>query len=257
MNGNRHLRPPIDASGVILQISTMARHILNDRATVVFDLDGTLADTAADLIETMNVLMVREGVATVPVERARDVVGAGARAMIQRGFALGGRDLATDKLDRLFVDFLDHYAEHLAVKTRLFPGVLESLDRLEAAGHRLAVCTNKVELHSVALLRALGVADRFAAICGRDSFAYAKPDPRHLTLTVERAGGDPRRAIMVGDSRTDIDTARAAGLPAVAVTFGYTDTPVSELGPDVIIDHFDALFDAIAALDHGVTSAVA
>ncbi|PSC05738.1 phosphoglycolate phosphatase [Alsobacter soli] len=235
----------------------MARQPLNDRATVVFDLDGTLADTAADLIETMNVLMARENVAPVPVERARDVVGAGARAMIQRGFALGGRSLSQDKLDQLFVDFLDHYAQHLAVKTRLFPGVVEALDLLEAAGHRLAVCTNKVETHSVALLEALGVADRFAAICGRDTFAYAKPDPRHLTGTIEKAGGDPARAIMVGDSRTDIDTARAAGLPVVAVTFGYTDTPVTALAPDVIIDRFDELYDVVRALDPDLAAAVA
>jgi phosphoglycolate phosphatase len=257
MNGNRHLARRVDAAATIRHTASMARQPLTDRATVVFDLDGTLADTAADLIETMNVLMLREGVEPVPIERARDVVGAGARAMIQRGFALGGQALAPERLDRLFVDFLDHYAQNLAVKTRLFPGVVEALDALQAHGHRLAVCTNKVESHSVALLEALGVADRFAAICGRDTFAYAKPDPRHLTLTIERAGGDPRRGLMVGDSRTDIDTARAAGLPAVAVTFGYTDTPVSALGPDLIIDHFDALLDAVRALDPDLARAVA
>jgi len=225
--------------------------------TLVFDLDGTLADTAADLIETLNVLLAREQVAPVPVERARDVVGAGARAMIQRGMALDGRSIPTATLDRLFVDFLDHYALNLAVKTQLFPGVEAALDRLAAAGYRLAVCTNKVEAHSIMLLEALGIAGRFAAICGRDSFPFAKPDPRHLTGTIERAGGDPACAIMVGDSRTDIDTARNAGLPAIAVTFGYTDTPVAELSPDRIIAHFDELDAAVAALDTWSRAAVA
>jgi phosphoglycolate phosphatase len=214
--------------------------------TLVFDLDGTLADTAADLIGTLNVLMRREGVPEVPLARAKDVVGAGARAMIERGMALGGRTLSSEELGDLFRDFLDHYADNLAVSTTLFEGAHDAIIRLADAGYRLAVCTNKMEQHSVMLLEALGVAPRFQAICGRDSFAYAKPDPRHLTLTIEKAGGDPGHAIMVGDSRTDIDTARAAGLPVIAVDFGYTDVPVHELGPDVVIGHFDELWNAIA-----------
>ncbi|HEV7874127.1 MAG TPA: HAD-IA family hydrolase, partial [Enterovirga sp.] len=117
---------------------------------------------------------------------------------------------------------------------------------LEEQGFRFAVCTNKVEAHSVKLLQALGIADRFAAICGRDSFLYIKPDPRHLTLTIERAGGTPSRAVMVGDSRTDIDTAQAAGIPVVAVTFGYTDIALDGLRPDKLIAHFDDLPRAIA-----------
>lgn len=227
------------------------QHPAPSRATLVFDLDGTLADTAADLIETLNVLLVRQAVAPVPVERARDVVGAGARAMIERGLALGGTTVEAEELDRLFADFLDHYALNLAVKTKLFPGVREALDRLVGAGHRLAVCTNKMEAHSVMLLRALGIADRFAAVSGRDTFAWCKPDGRHIKATVEQAGGDPARAIMVGDSRTDIDAARSAGIPVIAVNFGYTDTPVEALGPDLVIDHFDALEAAVAALEQG------
>jgi phosphoglycolate phosphatase len=128
---------------------------------------------------------------------------------------------------------------------------VEALDALEGRGYRLAVCTNKVEAHSRLLLEALGVAGRFAAICGRDTFASFKPDPRHLTLTIAQAGGDPARAVMVGDSRTDIATAKAAGIPVVAVTFGYTDTPVEELEPDIVIDHYDRLADAIARLETG------
>jgi phosphoglycolate phosphatase len=216
--------------------------------TLVFDLDGTLADTAADLIGTLNILMRREGMPEVPLERAKDVVGAGARAMIERGMALGGRSLTSEELGALFRDFLDHYADNLAVSTTLFDGAHAAIERFADAGYRLAVCTNKVEQHSVMLLEALGVAPLFQAICGRDSFAYAKPDPRHLTLTIEKAGGDPARAIMIGDSRTDIDTAKAAGIPVIAVDFGYTDVPVHELGPDVVIGHFDELWSAVAKL---------
>ncbi|MHB2167924.1 HAD-IA family hydrolase [Alsobacter sp. R-9] len=218
------------------------------RPTVVFDLDGTLADTAADLIDTLNVILARENVAPVPAERIRPVVGAGAKAMIQYGMALDGRSVSEARLAELFRDFLDHYSANLAVRTRLFPGAESSLRRLAASGHRLAVCTNKVEAHAVQLLEALGVAPLFGAICGRDSFPWTKPDARHLTGTVEKAGGNPRHAVMVGDSRTDIDTARNAGLPVIAVTFGYTEVPVTQLGPDVVIDHFDALEGALGSL---------
>ncbi|KMO43306.1 phosphoglycolate phosphatase [Methylobacterium variabile] len=218
---------------------------------VVFDLDGTLAETAGDLIGTLNVILEREGLPPVALAQARELIGAGARALIQRGFAAGGRELTPGRLDELFRVFLAHYGQHLCDVSHLFPGVEAALDRLEAAGYRLAVCTNKPEDHSVRLLELLGVGSRFAAICGRDTFPYFKPDPRHLTETIARAGGDPARAVMVGDSRTDVATAKAAGIPVVAVPFGYTDVPVEELEPDVVIQHFDALYDAVRRLDPG------
>jgi phosphoglycolate phosphatase len=214
----------------------------------VFDLDGTLADTIHDLIATLNVVMDREGLPHLPLQEGREMVGAGARALIERGLASVGREITPAHLDELHRHFMVHYGENLCVETTLFPGVVDALDLLEAAGFRLAVCTNKYEKHSVQLLESLGLAHRFAAICGRDSFPYFKPDPRHLTLTIEKAGGDPGRAIMVGDSVTDIATAKAAGIPSVAVTFGYTDIPVHQLGPDRIIDHYDELFGAAQAL---------
>lgn len=214
----------------------------------VFDLDGTLAETAGDLIGTLNVLMRREGLAELPLSEARGLIGAGARALIRRGFEAEGRPLSSADHDRLFDAFIAHYGDHLADTSHLYPGVVEALDALESKGFRLAVCTNKFEGQSVALLRLLGIGDRFAAICGRDTFAQSKPDPRHLTGTIERAGGDPARAVMVGDSRTDIDTAKAAGIPVVAVTFGYTDVPVERLGPDRIIAHFSELPAAVADL---------
>src|SRR3712207_622675 len=124
-------------------------------------------------------------------------------------------------------------------RSTLFP--YTTLFRSEADGFGFAVCTNKGEAHSVRLLEALGLAHRFAAICGRDTFPYVKPDPRHLILTIRKAGGTPAEAVMIGDSRTDIVTAQAAGVPVVAVPFGYTDVPVQSLRPDLVIDHFDEL----------------
>jgi phosphoglycolate phosphatase len=216
--------------------------------TIVFDLDGTLADTAEDLVATLNLILVREGLEAIPASSARELIGYGSRALLQRGFAVQGRTVTPSRLETLFEDFLAHYGSHLADATRLFPGVEAALDRLSQKGHRLAVCTNKHEKLSRELLGALGVASRFQAICGRDTFTFCKPDPRHLTETVLLAGGSAAAAIMVGDSKTDIDTARAAELPVIAVPFGYTDIPVAELAPDSIIDHFDEIDAAIDKL---------
>jgi phosphoglycolate phosphatase len=222
---------------------------------LVFDLDGTLADTAHDLIGALNVLLTREGLPPMMLADGRPLVGAGARALIERGFAYQGAPLEPDRTDALMRDFLAHYEAHIADESRLFPGALEALDRFKSAGFRLAVCTNKSEGLARLLLQKLSAADRFAAICGRGSFPVQKPDPRTLWLTIEAADGDPRRAVMVGDSKTDIDTARAAGSPSVAVDFGYTDTPVAAFSPDRIISHFDELWDAVASLDETLFAA--
>jgi phosphoglycolate phosphatase len=218
------------------------------RTTLVFDLDGTLAETAPDIMGTLNHLLMREGLEPLPVSRARDLVGAGAKALLERGFKVSGKPLPAEKLDTLFDDFLVHYLDHIADLSFLFEGAEAALNRLKGRGFTLAVCTNKPEAHSVALLKRLGVHDHFAAIAGRETFPFFKPDPRHLLETIRMAGGEPARAIMVGDSRTDVDTARAAGIPVVGVTFGYTDTPIEQLSPDRVISHFDALDAAIDAL---------
>ncbi|MBM3577069.1 MAG: phosphoglycolate phosphatase [Alphaproteobacteria bacterium] len=221
---------------------------------LIFDLDGTLADTADDLIGALNVLLTREGLAPVALADGRPLVGAGARALIERGFACRGAPLEPLRADALVRDFLTYYEAHIADESRLFPGALAALDRFRAAGFRLAVCTNKSEGLARLLLQKLSAADRFAAICGRGSFPMHKPDPRTLWLTIEAADGDPRRAVMVGDSKTDIDTARAAGTPTVAVDFGYTDTPVAAFSPDRIISHFDELWDAVTSLEDALFS---
>jgi phosphoglycolate phosphatase len=215
------------------------------RPTIVFDLDGTLADSARDLVATLNVILALDGVPAVTLERARDLIGAGARPLIERGFALHGRAIEGPRLDELYSAFLDHYHANIANETVLFDGVEAALDRYASAGWLIGVCTNKLESHALALLRSLGVARRFGAICGKDSFAFFKPDPRHLLATIARCRGEPGRAVMVGDSITDIDTARAAGIPVVAVSFGYTQTHAADLGADAVIDHFDSLWDAV------------
>lgn len=215
---------------------------------LVFDLDGTLADTARDLTATLNVLLRREGLPAVAPAAARDLVGAGAQALIERGFALHNAALSPERIQPMVADFLSHYEAHIADETCLFPGARAALDRFRDAGFRLAICTNKPERLARLLIERLAVADRFDAICGRGSFPVHKPDPQMLHLTVAMAGGDPARMIMVGDSRTDIDTARNAGAPVIAVDFGYTDTPVAALGPDRIISHFDELWAAAQEL---------
>jgi phosphoglycolate phosphatase len=185
--------------------------------------------------------LAREGFSPVPFDSARGAIGGGARRMIQRALAAEGRALPPAELDRLFSDFIAHYAEHIADRSRPFPQLEAALDRLVERGCRLAVCTNKLEWLAVRLLQALGLAHRFAAICGQDTFGTPKPDPQALRGTILRARGTLTQAVMVGDSATDIDTARAAGVPVIAVDFGYTDVPVTELCPDRVISSFDQL----------------
>lgn len=216
--------------------------------TIVFDLDGTLIDTAPDLVDTLNVVFAREGLPQVPYEFARNMIGGGARGMIARGLEADGRVMDPAKLETLFVDFIAHYTDHIADRSRPFPGLIDALDNLSARGCRLAVCTNKLERLSLLLLRALKLEDRFAAICGQDTFGIQKPDPEVLRRTIAAAGGDPRRAIMIGDSVTDIRTARAAGVPVIAVDFGYSEKPVVEYEPDHVISHYSQLPDTVAAI---------
>jgi phosphoglycolate phosphatase len=219
--------------------------------TIVFDLDGTLVDTAPDLIDTLNYTLKQRGLPVVPFETARPSIGGGARAMIENALASRGRECAPADVDRLYAAFVAHYGEHVAARSRPFPHVEAALDQLAADGCRLAVCTNKLEWLSKRLLDALHLSERFAAICGQDTFGMQKPDPRIFRLTVERAGGKASHAIMVGDSVTDIRTARAAQVPVVAVDFGYTDVPIASLQPDRVISSFAQLPAAVCALDPG------
>jgi phosphoglycolate phosphatase len=165
--------------------------------------------------------------------------------MIERGLKAEGVTPVAADVERMCGRFIAHYADHIADHSCPFPGVEAALDELARGGCRLAVCTNKLEWLSRKLLDALGLTDRFAAICGADTFGVQKPDPAILRGTIARAGGNPETAVMVGDAITDIAVARAAGLAIVAVDFEYSETPVAELGPDRVVSGFDRLPEAI------------
>lgn len=207
----------------------------------VFDLDGTLIHTAPDLLDALNHSLAGDGLDLVRAEGFGRALGSGGRVMIETAHRAQNRELTPDALERLYSTFLDHYACNIPGKSLPFPGVLDALDRLEAAGYILAICTNKTEALALKLIEGLRLRERFTAICGVDTFSHCKPDPRHLLETIEMANGDPALAIMVGDSRTDIDTAKAAGIPVVAVDFGYTDQHVSAFEPSVVISRYDEL----------------
>ena len=216
--------------------------------TVVFDLDGTLVDTAPDLIAALNYVMDREGLPPVPLHSARNMIGAGARKLIERGLELEGRAMSVGDIDRLTRDFIDYYAAHIADASRPFEGLEAALDDLGAQGYHFAVCTNKLEWLSKRLLDELGLSPRFAAICGADTFGVSKPDPVILQQTVARAGGNINATIMVGDAGPDIGVARRAGVPVIGVEFGYTDVPIAELKPDRLIGHMRDLPAAVHSL---------
>jgi phosphoglycolate phosphatase len=220
------------------------------RTTIVFDLDGTLVDTAPDLVATLNTVFVREGLQAMPFETVRATIGRGARSMIERGLTAQGQLFESKDIDRLYAAYIDYYAAHIADQSRPFPGLETALDELSARGYRFAVCTNKLEWLSLRLLDALGLTARFDSVCGQDTFGVQKPDPEMLRKTILKARGSIEGAIMVGDSATDIATARAADIPVVAVDFGYTETPIEKLMPDRIISDFAALpaaiFDLVA-----------
>jgi phosphoglycolate phosphatase len=210
-------------------------------ATIAFDLDGTLVDTAPDLISTLNVLLAQEGLPPLALSEARPFIGRGAKWMLERGFQAAGATLDEARAPELFDRFLAHYLDHIADESRPFPGVEAALDRLKAEGARLVVCTNKLTGLSLALLDALDLTRRFDAVIGADATPACKPDPRHLTTAVAAVGGAMATAIMVGDAGTDAGAARAAGAPLILVSFGYTEVPARDLGPDILIDHFDQL----------------
>ncbi len=204
-------------------------------ATIVFDLDGTLVDSAPDLTNALNHALELRGLDPVPAEAVREAVGRDAPAMIYQALGEG-----TD-IDGILADFLVHYEANIAVESRPFPGAVAALERLRAAGAKLAICTNKRERLTNLLLRALRIDHHFAAIAERDTLQVSKPDPGHLLGVIAAAGGDPARAVMVGDCTVDIDAARAAGVPSILVSFGYCPPPAHGPHADAIIDCFDVL----------------
>lgn len=226
------------------------------RPSIIFDLDGTLVETAEDIVTALNVSVAPAGIAPLPVGLVRTMIGAGARRLIQRAFDHAGFPAPDAAVDAALVRFLDHYRAHIADHSRPFPGIVPCLDWLRGHGALLGVCTNKLAGDSVDLLDRLGLGPYFGAVLGGDSLPWKKPDGRHVLGVIERLGGDPKNALMVGDSETDVNGARAAGIPVVAVTWGYTAVPVTELGADTLVDSPDGLIPAIARLI-GVSAPVA
>jgi phosphoglycolate phosphatase len=216
--------------------------------TIVFDLDGTLVDTAPDLAAATNYVLSTLSLAPVDEIEIRNFVGHGALAMIEGALKSQGRTLPQRELYDLFEVFIAHYTANIAAHSAPFPNAIATLQAMANEGAVLAVCTNKIEAHARALLDALDLSQYFAAITGRDSVGAYKPDPKHLTETIARAAGLTERAVMIGDSETDIRTAKAAGVPIVAVDFGYSTEPVRTFGPDLIISNFSELPGAVRKL---------
>jgi phosphoglycolate phosphatase len=212
-----------------------------DGATVALDLDGTLVDSAPDLVGSLNTLLSEQRLPTLSLAQARVMVGRGARALIEHGFSAAGAQLAPGQTRPLVTRFIEVYRERIARESRPFEGVEAALAALKDAGAALCVCTNKFTDLSVALLEGLDLARFFAAIVGPDDVPAPKPDGRHLIAAVEAAGGRIERSVMVGDSASDVGAARAAGAPSIVVTFGYTEIAPAELGGDHLIAHFSEL----------------
>jgi phosphoglycolate phosphatase len=217
-------------------------------ATIVFDLDGTLVDTAPDLARALNETLDLEGLPRVKLETVRQLVGQGARVLIERASALHGVTFSAARLDQLTGEFLNRYATDIARESKPFPGLIDALDGLAALGAKFAVCTNKRTALSAQLLEALALSERFSAIVGADSVAERKPHPDHYRAAVTRAGGVVRRSIMVGDTAADVACARGAGAPVCIVSFGYCDVGAEKLGADVLLHRFSELAPACRRL---------
>ncbi len=210
-------------------------------ATIVFDLDGTLVDTAPDLVRALNETLDLDGLPHMKLETVRTLVGRGARTLIERAAGLSGVTYSGERLDKLTKEFIDFYRADIARASKPFPGATDALNALAALGAKVAVCTNKRTDLSVQLLQALGMAELFSAIVGADAVADKKPHPDHYRAAVSRAGGVSRRSLMVGDTIADVAAARAAGAPSIVVTFGYSDVAAESLGADVLLRHFSDL----------------
>ena len=207
----------------------------------IFDLDGTLVDTAPDLTGSLNHCLARRAMAPVTLDMVRPFAGHGSRAMLKAAYGWTARDLGEDELDEQVACFLSFYEANIARHSLPFPGAVDALDRLQEAGFVLAVCTNKSERLARLLLDSLGLSARFAAIAGFDTFAARKPDAIHITGTIKQAGGNPARAVMIGDTRTDTSAARNAGIPSILLGFGYDANAEARAEASHVADDYAAV----------------
>ena len=227
--------------------------------TLAFDLDGTLVETHQDLVGTLNRMLVLNDLPPVPMEGARDLIGGGARALLEHGFKLAGAPLEQAHDPELFDAFIADYIDHIADESSPFEGVVETLETLSARGATLVVVTNKRSDLSELLLGKIDLTRHFAAIVGPDRVSERKPSGAHLIEAIKAVGGDPARAIMVGDADPDAGTAKNANIPCVLVSYGYTPVPVEDLGGDIIVDAFEDVEEAVdmIVVDHYVAKAMA
>lgn len=217
-------------------------------SVLVFDLDGTLVSSMDDLVATLNHVLTSNGHDAIPPDDVRHMVGMGAKVLLERGLTYNGASWTDAQIALLYQDFLAHYGANIAVHTRPFEGVVEALAAFRSAGWKLAVCTNKTERLTHPLLEALDLAAYFDAVVGGDTYPVSKPHAEPVLGAIDRAGGTVEGSIMVGDSGTDIKAARNAGIPVIAVDFGYTPVPVADLNPDIVISHFRELEAAVGNL---------
>ncbi|PCJ30526.1 MAG: phosphoglycolate phosphatase [Alphaproteobacteria bacterium] len=215
---------------------------------VIFDLDGTLVDSARDLSAALNHVLKQASRPEIALSEVRHMVGDGARALIIKGFSETGHLPEATEIDIIQDEFLNYYSDHITDQTIIFPGALRVIETLANMKIPLGLCTNKAIKLTKKIMAEFDLTDYFSTIVGGDSFDYRKPDPRHLISTLEIMKADPQRAVMVGDSRNDIMAAQRAGIHVIGVSFGYSKTPIAELNPDMVIDHYDDFLNSLGRL---------
>jgi phosphoglycolate phosphatase len=218
------------------------------RLAILFDLDGTLVDTAPDLLASLNAVLTRVGHRQVVPGELRNMVGHGVKALFERAFDETGTPVSSEQLAQYGGEFLEHYRANIARESRPFPKVPETLKRLADAGAKLGVCTNKPQELTDLLLAQLDLARHFGAVYGGGKASRSKPDPRHVLELVDALEGSRERAVLVGDSNVDVSAARAAQIPVIVMSYGYTQVAARQLGADAVADDFDALPELISRL---------
>jgi phosphoglycolate phosphatase len=211
------------------------------RGSLVFDLDGTLVDSAPDLADSLDLLLVEQGKQPLGLDVGRSLIGHGISNLVAKGLDRSGLKLSGAELEKRITRFHEIYADNLSRNTRPYAGVEQVLPQFREQGFRLAVCTNKLERYSRQILSDLKLAQHFEQVAGPDTFGIAKPDPLHLLLTIESIAGNGKPAVMIGDSEVDVALAKAAGVPVIAVSYGYAKVPLADLNPDALIHSFAEL----------------
>ncbi len=228
--------------------------MINPFQALIFDLDGTLIDSAPDVRASVNRVLAGMGRRELTLEETKDMVGWGGRVLMEKALTLTGEPGTSEDIDRAFKSFLTTYADHPADHTIVFPGAIEALETFKAAGVKMAICTNKPTATTPPVLKAMGLNGFFDVVSCGDAVPHKKPDGRHVRLVVDELGASIETAAMVGDSENDIRAAIDAGVRSVCVTFGYAHVPPDEIGADALIDHFDDLAGALVDISRAAAS---